>query len=186
MPKESHQNQIKKSARFAVSTLNKLANTFRLFNPEGSQRHSEKVPKSQSWRGGEEPNENEQTRALDNGDSSISPMNKKQNRFHFLNAESNGTNATVVLSARQTDFMVTHPNNLGEALGTISQKEENEGGTGSNQTQGQGPDACVVCCEVDGSCVYLPCGHGGICWECAKSIWKSSGLCHFCKQVEFQ
>jgi Zinc finger, C3HC4 type (RING finger) len=47
-------------------------------------------------------------------------------------------------------------------------------------------EVCFICCEIEANSVFFPCGHGGTCWDCAKSVWKKSGSCHICKQVIFK
>lgn len=43
---------------------------------------------------------------------------------------------------------------------------------------------CIICFAEPSNCVYLPCGHGGTCTNCAKAICKSTGECHLCKGVK--
>lgn len=42
---------------------------------------------------------------------------------------------------------------------------------------------CVICFENDPDSVYLPCGHGGICYECAMDVMKKTGECYLCRYV---
>jgi hypothetical protein len=43
---------------------------------------------------------------------------------------------------------------------------------------------CGVCYCNKPDSVYMPCGHGGICYDCAIDIWKSSDECYLCRKVK--
>ena len=53
--------------------------------------------------------------------------------------------------------------------------------------QGHRPDtACVICMENEGDYVLIPCGHGGYCGACARTLLtlgepKSTGVCPICR-----
>jgi len=40
---------------------------------------------------------------------------------------------------------------------------------------------CVICFDSQPDAAYLPCGHGGACYACAKEILKTKGECHLCR-----
>jgi len=40
---------------------------------------------------------------------------------------------------------------------------------------------CVICFDAQPDAAYLPCGHGGACFTCAKEIVKTKGECHLCR-----
>ena len=42
---------------------------------------------------------------------------------------------------------------------------------------------CSVCFENKPDSVYMPCGHGGVCYSCAIDIWKNSDDCYLCRKV---
>lgn len=42
---------------------------------------------------------------------------------------------------------------------------------------------CVVCCDKNASSVFMPCGHGGICDDCALDIFQKTSMCHLCLTV---
>lgn len=54
-------------------------------------------------------------------------------------------------------------------------------------TQGHRPDtACVICMENEGDYVLIPCGHGGYCGACSRTLLtlgasKSTGVCPICR-----
>jgi len=41
---------------------------------------------------------------------------------------------------------------------------------------------CVICFDGNQDAVYLPCGHGGVCYECAQEMIKTKGDCHLCRK----
>ena len=44
-------------------------------------------------------------------------------------------------------------------------------------------EACVICCDRIADAVLLPCGHGGLCFECGKRVGKQGADCHLCRKV---
>lgn len=42
---------------------------------------------------------------------------------------------------------------------------------------------CTVCFVKEPNTVFMPCGHGGICDECALGIFEKSDQCPFCRNV---
>lgn len=42
---------------------------------------------------------------------------------------------------------------------------------------------CSVCFANEPDSVYMKCGHGGICYECAIDVWKSTSECYLCREV---
>lgn len=40
---------------------------------------------------------------------------------------------------------------------------------------------CQVCYANPPDSVFMPCGHGAVCYECAVDIWKSSAECYLCR-----
>ena len=41
---------------------------------------------------------------------------------------------------------------------------------------------CSVCFANEPDSVYMKCGHGGVCYECAIDIWKKSSECYLCRE----
>ncbi|KAL4473944.1 hypothetical protein ABPG72_000306 [Tetrahymena utriculariae] len=56
-----------------------------------------------------------------------------------------------------------------------SQKQDEESKNTSVQN-------CLVCFENQPDTVFMNCGHGGICYECALLIWKNTQECYLCRQ----
>jgi len=44
---------------------------------------------------------------------------------------------------------------------------------------------CVICFENAPDAVFMPCGHGGVCYECALDMFKSSNECYLGRKVNF-
>jgi len=40
---------------------------------------------------------------------------------------------------------------------------------------------CYICCASGPTAVLMPCGHGGICYECALMNWKNGDKCSMCR-----
>ena len=45
---------------------------------------------------------------------------------------------------------------------------------------------CVICCVRKTNAVFMPCCHGGLCFECAIKISKQKAICHFCRKDVLQ
>lgn len=42
---------------------------------------------------------------------------------------------------------------------------------------------CFICFSNDSNCVFLDCGHGGICLDCAMDTIKRNNICALCREV---
>ena len=42
-------------------------------------------------------------------------------------------------------------------------------------------DKCIMCFENACNAVFMDCGHGGLCYECANKLKNESDLCHICR-----
>eukprot|EP01017_Pseudomicrothorax_dubius_P036309 TRINITY_DN518_c0_g1_i5.p1 TRINITY_DN518_c0_g1~~TRINITY_DN518_c0_g1_i5.p1 ORF type:complete len:631 (-),score=122.51 TRINITY_DN518_c0_g1_i5:99-1991(-) len=42
--------------------------------------------------------------------------------------------------------------------------------------------SCLICFDGVPDAVFLDCGHGGICYECAKELWLKTGECYLCRK----
>ena len=42
-------------------------------------------------------------------------------------------------------------------------------------------EKCFMCFEKDNNGVFMECGHGGICYECAVKVYRDCGVCHICR-----
>ena len=41
---------------------------------------------------------------------------------------------------------------------------------------------CLICFDKETDAIFMDCGHGGVCYECAIEIWKSTNECHLCRE----
>lgn len=67
---------------------------------------------------------------------------------------------------------------LGEEAGSATYRKGKGDAKGPLESQ-----TCVICCDKAPDAVLLPCGHGGICFDCGKRIGKQGGDCHLCRKV---
>ena len=44
-----------------------------------------------------------------------------------------------------------------------------------------GDHSCQICFEDDRSTAMLPCGHGGLCWDCGLQIYALTEECPMCR-----
>ena len=41
---------------------------------------------------------------------------------------------------------------------------------------------CSICCDKKANAILMKCGHGGVCYDCAISMWQSTGECPLCRK----
>lgn len=75
---------------------------------------------------------------------------------------------------------------LGEA--TLNRTSKSKGKTHKSRAGSMNEsmaNLCSVCFACEPDSVYMKCGHGGICYQCAVDIWRSTGECYLCRdQIE--
>ncbi|CAD8181833.1 unnamed protein product [Paramecium octaurelia] len=50
----------------------------------------------------------------------------------------------------------------------------------------QTSNICIVCYERGPNAVFMNCGHGGTCYQCAIDIWKQKTVCYLCRnKIEY-
>ena len=55
-----------------------------------------------------------------------------------------------------------------------------------NQPESQAKEEpCNVCFQKAPDGVFMKCGHGGLCYECALEVWKKTPECYMCRKVFF-
>ena len=40
---------------------------------------------------------------------------------------------------------------------------------------------CNICFEHESDCIFMPCGHGGVCLSCTKDVVKVQSECYLCR-----
>ena len=40
---------------------------------------------------------------------------------------------------------------------------------------------CNICFALDSDCIFMPCGHGGVCLGCSKDVVRVQGECYLCR-----
>ena len=53
---------------------------------------------------------------------------------------------------------------------------------GSQESMSMNGKTCLICFDKDSNAIFMDCGHGGVCYDCAMEIWKSSNECHLCRE----
>ncbi|KAL8426019.1 hypothetical protein Efla_001937 [Eimeria flavescens] len=43
-------------------------------------------------------------------------------------------------------------------------------------------ELCMICCNTQATAVLMYCGHGGLCFKCAKKCFNRTGLCPTCRR----
>lgn len=51
----------------------------------------------------------------------------------------------------------------------------------SNSRIDKTANTCLICFDRAPDSVFMDCGHGGICYECALEIWKATAECYLCR-----
>lgn len=61
-----------------------------------------------------------------------------------------------------------------------------------NEEEEENPDSnCIICLEKVANAIFHPCGHGGVCFPCAKNMIENNHMisdkpkCHYCREVIF-
>lgn len=48
----------------------------------------------------------------------------------------------------------------------------------------ENPTECMMCFTKEANTIFQPCGHGGVCFDCAIEIMKNGNIeCHYCRGV---
>ena len=51
----------------------------------------------------------------------------------------------------------------------------------SKDTNDEGPKLCSICCLITPNAIFMNCGHGGVCFECACMLWFKNKKCFYCR-----
>ena len=55
--------------------------------------------------------------------------------------------------------------------------------TGTEEELGDSAFLCNVCFGKDADTIFMECGHGGLCLQCAYDIWGNSDECYLCRET---
>ncbi|CAD8098156.1 unnamed protein product [Paramecium sonneborni] len=70
-------------------------------------------------------------------------------------------------------------------LVTIAHDESNQN-KNQEMSLSQTSNVCIVCYERGPNAVFMNCGHGGTCYQCAIDIWKQKTICYLCRnKIEY-
>ena len=83
--------------------------------------------------------------------------------------EIRGEKSCILLKANKKDIIMNR-----------DQVQLSDRSKGSQQEIG---GTCLVCFEKAGDCVFMSCGHGGLCYECSTELWDKTGECYLCRKV---
>lgn len=95
----------------------------------------------------------------------------------------------AILSENNIDSQgVGHGHGHGHAQ-RISKKGSIEGDMGADKKQAEQFDSdpndssllCNICYALDSDCIFMPCGHGGVCLGCSKDVVRVQGECYLCR-----
>ena len=86
----------------------------------------------------------------------------------------------------QSSFVDGSPDKRGQKNGkndrSVSYISE-MGKSFNNASMNISVNSCLVCFDNAPDTVFLDCGHGGLCYECALDVWKKTGECYLCRNV---
>ncbi|CAD8094601.1 unnamed protein product [Paramecium sonneborni] len=66
-------------------------------------------------------------------------------------------------------------------LVTIAHDETIQNNKHQEISMSQTSNVCIVCYERGPNAVFMNCGHGGTCYQCAIDIWKQKTICYLCR-----
>ncbi|CAM9276033.1 unnamed protein product [Scytosiphon promiscuus] len=100
-----------------------------------------------------------------------------------VSSDSNSTSGAT--EDRETRSGSDSPSDDGDD-GSQGEVEEEKGATKTTlavekDVRSTGEHSCQICFEHDHSTVMLPCGHGGLCWDCGLQIYALTEECPMCR-----
>ncbi|KAL4479264.1 hypothetical protein ABPG72_011476 [Tetrahymena utriculariae] len=102
-------------------------------------------------------------------------------KSHNNNKNDNQSNCQSQQSSNVIHDEINKSNNITKTGKNIKQytcEQENLQVTKQENSIG---NTCVVCFDKTPDTLYMPCGHGGLCYECAIDILKKTGECYLCR-----
>jgi len=120
------------------------------------------------------------------------PDNEKVGQCSEKQSNKNGKSvpSTKVIALRTEDTVENKENNFKPMKSDRDLKENIEKLTKENKEidEIKGPlnkQFCTICCDKIADAVLIPCGHGGLCFNCAKRIGGQNADCYLCRKVYF-
>jgi len=106
-------------------------------------------------------------------DRGAGKKSRKDRKTHsmYLNKEQGGTlnlSGVLDIDAPSADSSMVEDSHKGKS-GDVSMKQE-----------------CLICFDKAPDAVFMECGHGGVCYECAVEIWKAAAECYLCRMKIIQ
>ncbi|CAK86313.1 unnamed protein product (macronuclear) [Paramecium tetraurelia] len=131
-----------------------------------------------------------------------SPVLKKPSKGHKRAFSSQGVASQmfqemdqIVIDKQQSNIL--NKNSKNEAKPQIDKKrcnsqlvtigqEESIQNKNHEMSLSQTSNICIVCYERGPNAVFMNCGHGGTCYQCAIDIWKQKMVCYLCRsKIEY-
>lgn len=109
--------------------------------------------------------------ALEDKESIKKSRKDRKTHSMFINKEQGGTlNLSGVLDdGPSADSSMIEDSQHKAGGGDLSVKQE-----------------CLICFDKAPDAVFMECGHGGVCYECAVEIWKAAAECYLCRMKIIQ
>lgn len=109
-------------------------------------------------------------------------VNENQDLFkHYRSMSYNRDNKVGDVLSKSIQNRLKEPQlkgDLDEGNISVNKNALEAGDPKLNET---GVNLCSVCYANEPDSVFMRCGHGGICYDCAIDIWKTTGECYLCR-----
>lgn len=103
------------------------------------------------------------------------PNKENQDKVLFYNKKIKRTNGSQNEETEETPH---------DGQNVKIRKEEKEKDLDASRKDTEGNQNCLICYDQKGDCIFMDCGHGGICLECSLEIWKKKRVCYLCRNVK--
>lgn len=118
-----------------------------------------------------------------NGDKPFHHLRRAGSPVPLEMASSEQLSSAIQFSATNVDYeMSTGKLQEGSSIKLLP----NTLNSGSNLRAEPQNNICSVCFDNKSDSVFMPCGHGGLCFTCSIEIWKKSDDCYLCRNKIFQ
>eukprot|EP01017_Pseudomicrothorax_dubius_P025024 TRINITY_DN2667_c0_g1_i1.p1 TRINITY_DN2667_c0_g1~~TRINITY_DN2667_c0_g1_i1.p1 ORF type:complete len:274 (+),score=50.13 TRINITY_DN2667_c0_g1_i1:82-822(+) len=84
--------------------------------------------------------------------------------------------SAMVRQKKRTRLKVPVPITEFQAKEPVAKEKE------ENNPVDQSVSTCLVCFDRSPDAVVMPCGHGGLCYDCAVEIWEKTEECYLCRK----